>query len=135
MSIDHRGEYAIKEDSAVVSQIPTRGLKILGMGKEFTVGDKAIYIAVYTWIFGWLAVFIVGTIYNITHEVEDASWLKFWHIYVWMAFVVGVTMVTWFTIGGLRDLRNLFRDLRKAKRNDLDDGSVVDHHNLGESVT
>ncbi len=40
---------------------------------------------------------------------------------------VGLVTTVWFTVGGTRDLMRLFRALRTAKRNVLDDGRVVGH--------
>jgi len=37
-------------------------------------------------------------------------------------------LVVWFTWGGLRDIRNLFRKLEKVKVNPNDDGMVVEHN-------
>ena len=63
-----------------------------------------------------------------THQVKVASRLKFWHAY----FVLGVVMVMWFVIRGLRDLLKLFRDLTSLKRNELDDGRVADRYDSGQ---
>ena len=72
----HRGKYLVKEEYKVVNVQPARGLKMLGMGKEFSRADKIIYIATYVWIFLWASIFIVGTIYNLTHDVADLIWMK-----------------------------------------------------------
>lgn len=46
-----------------------------------------------------------------------------------------LTVVTgiWFTWGGVRDIKTLFRRLRMEKTNPLDNGIVVDGRNLDES--
>ena len=61
----NRGVYAIKGEMEIVSEIPERGWKMLGMGKEFTRGDKFIYIVNYVWTLSWTILFIVGTVYNL----------------------------------------------------------------------
>ena len=58
----HRGEYSIDEDVTVVNAEPTKGWKVLGMGKEFTKGDKFIYVITYAWVLIWTAIFIFGTV-------------------------------------------------------------------------
>jgi len=131
----HRGKYAVKEDSALVSELPARGWRWFGMGKEFTTGDRIIYIGVYAWIFGWFAVFVVGTFYSLSYGISTESWLKFWHLYVWISFILGIIMVVWFTIGGLRDLRNLFRDLRTRERDPMDDGTVIKQDNPPDDLS
>jgi len=64
----HRGKYAIEGESNVVTKVPTRGWRMLGMGQEFTRGDRIIYIASYCWTGLWTLVFIVGTVYNLAHR-------------------------------------------------------------------
>jgi solute:Na+ symporter, SSS family len=121
-----RGKYAVQEESSVVSEVPSRGWRMLGMGKEFTRGDKIIYILNYVWTGGWLLVFIVGTIYNLTHDVSDESWLQFWHIYLYIHVVVSSAIILWFLIGGFRDLRKMNRRLGASDRDHRDDGYVAD---------
>ncbi|MFH1616894.1 MAG: sodium:solute symporter family protein [Planctomycetota bacterium] len=128
----HRGKYAVKQDTKIADRQPVRGWKALGMGKEFTRSDKIIYMVVLIWALGWWAAFLIVTAYNLTHDVKTESWAKFWHFKIWLFFIIGVVQVVWFAVGGIRDIRNMVKALRKAKRNSLDDGRVVDHHNLAE---
>jgi SSS family solute:Na+ symporter len=120
----NRGKYAIEEETNIVSEAPAKGWKMLGMGKEFTRGDKFIYILNYIWIGGWLLVFIVGTIYNLTHEVSDDAWLRFWHTYLVIHVAVSSFIILWFLIGGFRDLRRMNRRLGTSDRDDRDDGFI-----------
>jgi SSS family solute:Na+ symporter len=120
----HRGKYAISGEVNVVSEAPTRGWKILGMGKEFTRGDKFIYILNYVWTGGWLLVFVIGTVYNLTYDVSNESWLTFWRIYLGIHVVVSSVIILWFMIGGFRDLRSMNRRLNTAERDHRDDGFV-----------
>jgi solute:Na+ symporter, SSS family len=122
----HRGKYEIAGESNVVTAAPSRGWKILGMGKEFTRGDKIIYILNYVWAGGWLLVFIFGTIYNLTYEVSDESWLLFWRIYLAINVVLSAVVIVWFVIGGFRDLGRMNRRLKSASRDSRDDGFVSD---------
>ena len=97
----NRGNFAIKEETKVVNAAPDRGWKLLGMGKEFTKGDKFIYILNYIWTGGWTIIFIVGTIYNLSHDVTDSSWMQFWSIYLQIQIALALISIVWFTIGGL----------------------------------
>jgi solute:Na+ symporter, SSS family len=121
----HRGEFAIEGESKIVSKIPIKGWKVLGMGKEFTKGDKFIYIISYSWIFLWTIIFLGGTIYNLTHEVEASSWMNYWKYYVIIYAVVSALVLIWFTIGGVIDMKAMFKQLTSMKRDDTDDGFVV----------
>jgi hypothetical protein len=51
--------------------------------------------------------------------------MHLWHIYVWM--ILGITAVTtlWFTIGGLIDLKKMFKRLSMMARDYQDDGEIV----------
>jgi SSS family solute:Na+ symporter len=124
----HRGQYAIEGEMKIV-QIPTRGWKVLGMGKEFTRGDKFIYILSYAWITVWTLIFIVGTIYNFTHDVPDTHWFSYWKYYVIIYASVSAVVVLWFSIGGFIDLRSMFKKLSEMKRDDTDDGYVIKSKN------
>lgn len=120
----HRGEYEIKEEVKIVDKVPSRGWKMFGMGKEFTTGDKFIYISTYTWSFSWVIVFIIGTIYNLSTDVSDSSWIRFWEIYVYINLVVSIIVIVWFTIGGIKDFKDLLYRLKTMVRDHSDDGSV-----------
>ncbi|HEX9975355.1 MAG TPA: sodium:solute symporter [bacterium] len=120
----HRGKYLVKEEYQILNAQPARGLRMLGMGKEFSRSDKVIYIATYVWIFIWAGIFIVGTIYNLTHDVSDLAWMKFWYWYLGINISIAIVVVFWFTIGGIRDVKALFSRLGTMERDDKDDGSV-----------
>jgi SSS family solute:Na+ symporter len=121
----HRGSYAIEGEMTIVSTKPSRGWKILGMGREFTAGDKFIYVMTYAWIGVWTVIFLAGTVYNLTHDVSDTAWLGYWKIYVLIYALVSALVMIWFTIGGVKDMRKMFRQLAVMGRDDGDDGFVT----------
>jgi len=128
----HRGEYAIKgEHESNVIRPPT-GWRALLPTKEFTFGDKCIYYAKLIWTLVWFGIFLFGTIYNLTHDVTTEAWAEFWKWYVRVFSVIAIGTVIWFLIGGLFDLKSMFKTLRTAKRDSRDDGIVVGHHNLSD---
>ena len=47
-------------------------------------------------------------------------------------FIIGFLATVWFLIGGGFDVAELFRTMRNAKRNNADDGMVVEGRNAGE---
>ncbi|MBI9072595.1 MAG: hypothetical protein JEY94_13415 [Melioribacteraceae bacterium] len=118
----HRGKYQIKEDIAVITKEPAKGWKVLGMGKEFTKGDKLIYIVTYSWTFIWTVVFILGTVFNLTRDVSDSAWTTFWEIFVYINVFISAIIVVWFAIGGVIDAKAMFARLRVLKRDHNDDG-------------
>jgi len=137
----HRGIYAdnksLKEKPDNISNESgvARFRKILfrlGLNNEFSTCDKIIFGASILWNFGWFAVFVIGTIYNSVYEVSDQSWLKFWRIYVFIIFALSLLTTIWFLFGGIKDIREMILKLRTFIRDDRDDGTVIDHHNLNE---
>lgn len=121
----HRGKYEILEDKKVVAnQEPVKGFKVLGIGKEFTKGDKLIYFAAYAWTFLWVFVFIIGTIINFSTEVSDSAWMKFWEIFVIINLAASIIIVVWFTIGGIKDFKDMVQRLTHMIRDHSDDGTV-----------
>lgn len=121
----HRGEFAVKEDEIKGDSQPLKGWKVLGYTKEFTKGDKTIFIATYVWTFAWFAVFVIGTILNLTIEVPDSSWMQFWKYFIYIYAAVSVAVVIWFLIGGAKDLKEMIRSLKSMVRNHQDDGRVT----------
>ncbi|MBA4312002.1 MAG: sodium:solute symporter [Chlorobiaceae bacterium] len=121
----HRGKYSVEEEIKITESQPQKGWKVLGMTKEFTKGDKLIYIATYTWTFLWVVVFIIGTIYNLTHEVSNISWMKFWEIYIWIYLLTSIIVIIWFTIGGIINVKEMMTALKAMKRDHADSGYVV----------
>jgi SSS family solute:Na+ symporter len=128
----HRGQYAMAGEHASVDQ-PT-GWRALLPGPEFTRGDRILYWVTSGWIMLWFVIFAIATPINLLHDVSDDSWAVYWYWKLVLSFVLGAIVLVWFFIGGVRDLRDLFRTLETVKRNYLDDGTVVGHHNLGEAA-
>lgn len=126
----HRGAYAVAGDHEKGITKPATGWRAIKPSKEFTRGDRFLYYALMTWTLGWWVVFIIGTVYNLTHDVSDKSWANYWAFYAIVTVMVGVGTTIWFMIGGLADLRSLFKTLASAKRDVRDDGRVADHHIL-----
>jgi len=119
-----RGRYAIESEMTIVEAAPARGLRMLGMGKEFTHSDKVLYVATYMMIGTWTVVFIVGTIYSLTHDVANSAWASFWRLYIYVELILAVVVVLWFTAGGLRDLKSMLALLSSMERDSADDGVV-----------
>ncbi len=119
----NRGKYANSDELKVVND-EARGWKILGMGKEFTKGDKFIYIINYVWTISWTLVFVIGTVYNLTHEVSNEAWMQFWKVFVLFQLGMAIIVMVWFTIGGAFDLKKMVTRLRTMERDDSDDGFI-----------
>jgi solute:Na+ symporter, SSS family len=120
----HRGAYLVKEEYTVVDAAPVRGWKVFGMGREFTRWDKVLYVATYAWTASWVAVFVVGTVLNLTGEVADLAWMRFWRTYTLIMLAVSIVVIVWFSIGGIINLKDMIRTLRVMTRDHADTGFV-----------
>ena len=74
----------------------------------------------------WTLVFIIGTAYNLSNNVSDATWMAFWKNYIYIHIVISLSMIVWFTIGGFRDLKIMMERLNTDHRDHHDDGWVED---------
>lgn len=121
----HRGTYALENDGK--RKAPVKGswfVRKMGMTDEFSTTDKIIYVTMILWTGGWALVFIIGTAYNLTHDVSSREWKQWWAVILGIQAVVSVVTAIWFTLGGLRDVVRMVRDLKNKEVDELDDGVV-----------
>lgn len=118
----HRGKYRVAGDESV--DTPVKGWRVLGPTREFTRGDRIIYIVTYGWTAAWTVVFIIGTIYHFTSGISNEGWLRFWKIYTWIYLFTAIIVTIWFTIGGLKNFREMIVALRSNIRDHSDSGFV-----------
>jgi SSS family solute:Na+ symporter len=126
----HRGAYAIKGETADAADTVTKAWKAMGITKEFTRGDKALVVVTYIWTAAWIVVFIIGTIYNLTHDVDNAAWMRFWKIYTWIYLVTSIIATTLLALGGVSNLREMIHSLRTMARDQGDSGFVRTETNV-----
>ena len=121
----HRGRYAVEGE---VGPLPTGRRtfwNMLGMGAEFTRRDRAIYLGAMlkaTLLFGFFAVALVV---NLQRDVSFDFWMAFWMAFVHVFTLLALLFTIWFTIGGILDMRFLYRTLKQDDRDQQDDGTVV----------
>lgn len=123
----HRGKWRLRDKEGRELAAPPRGLRALGFSPEFTRGDKIIYCAKLGWVGFYFAIFVVFTILNFIKPWSNETWARWWLIDLWIIGIVGIIATVWFLIGGIYDVRNLFRTLSSLKRNQRDDGHVDIH--------
>lgn len=127
----YRGRHAIAGEVEEGSGNLGRRWRWLGITSEFGRRDKFLYLLTWGWNITWVAVFLVGTIYFLTRDVQngdwsqwDALWLSFWHSKIWIELSVAVVVIGWFTVGGVRDVKRLLNSLSQNKADDDDDGFI-----------
>jgi len=133
----HRGEYAsmkqlVGDNPASPRQKIGWG-KIIGMDDNFTLGDKWITMSLFGWNLFWLGVFVVISARSLVSPLSTEWWSAYSHYTgVYLPLFFAIVTGIWFTWGGVKDMRLLFRRLRQQQVNVLDDGTVVDNQNLDE---
>lgn len=121
----HRGEFSDHAKEKTGGETPSKGWKVLAWTKEFTRGDKIIYAVTIGWTVLWVLVFIAGTIYNFAVQpIENSTWMQFWKIYTYIFLGISIIVTIWFTIGGVKNLREMISALRHNLRDHSDDGFV-----------
>ena len=129
----HRGKYAIAEDQTHIN-IPAKWYdKIFGITHEFSRFDRFIAYAIVGWFLAWMLVFAVGMVYGKVAEPGEIAWSKFWRIYLYILFGLAIVSTIWFTLGGLRDMKNLFHTLKHQERDYNDTGLI--HHDSADDHT
>jgi Na+/proline symporter len=127
----HRGEYAIEGEHQTKDAGPKSFKRFLnfftGIGPEHTKFDRIISWSVFGYAFGYqfFLTFIVVIIWNVISPWPMEWWAHFFLMTnLVVAIGIGLISTVWFTVGGVIDLRRLFRDLRARVDDPLDDGWV-----------
>jgi Na+/proline symporter len=128
----HRGIYNIDGDKKerLKWSFHTVFSKLLGITKEYTIGDKVIAWSFffYSFVYGFLGVFLAVFIWNMFSPWPIEWWGKyFFVVYLVVPAFLAVISTFWFGIGGFVDLCRLFRDLKGRVINPLDNGQVDGH--------
>ena len=135
----HRGKYALEGEVKTRMKWSFRTVfsKLIGITPEYTLGDKitAWGIFVYSIVYQFLLAFVLVFVWNLFSR-WPAEWWSVYFFVTLLAVPVVLAAVTtvWFGIGGMIDLRRLFRDLRNRIVNPLDDGRVENSMSLADKA-
>ncbi|MEN8254308.1 MAG: sodium:panthothenate symporter [Verrucomicrobiota bacterium] len=131
----HRGQYntdGVEEVRSAWTWRSTWG-KLIGITPDYTRGDKIIAWGVfgYTFVYQFGFSFLMVVAWNAITPWPVAWWSSYYFIiYLVVTPVIGIITSVWFTWGGIRDIRQLFKDLARRVDNPLDDGRVEGHVSL-----
>ena len=128
----HRGEYADENSIPLVKEkwtLKNIFNKLVNITPEYTLGDKIIAYSVFGYSFVYLILisFCGAVIWNLFY-----SWpIKWWSIYFFITSlivpsIVGIISTVWLTWGGVKDIKQLFIDLKNVKEDDSDNGQVLE---------
>ena len=120
----HRGRYAVEGETTASWKDARTIWEKLGFSRDFTGGDRLIAYVTLGWPIVWTIIFIVVTATNLATDVPATSWLSYWHGWTLFILACAILVTAWFTIGGVIDLRYMFRKLRTQAADPTDDGRV-----------
>ncbi|HMP75154.1 MAG TPA: hypothetical protein PKE12_02545 [Kiritimatiellia bacterium] len=134
----HRGAYARAEDRPATATPAARHWldRYLGVDREFSRGDRILSYSVFAWTMLTFAIWLAATLLNLSPRTRwtGEGWAAYFHVVgIWIPLGMGAVTSIWFSWGGIRDLRRLFRRLAEMRRNVLDDGRVVGHQNADDA--
>lgn len=119
----HRGAHAINDDQVATVRRGT-WIERLGFDSQMTRWDRIATTITLLWPFFFTLVFIGVTFYAVRYGLDRAWWVGYWHWWTYFAFAVASVVTVWFTIGGFRDLRRMYRRLAAFVADETDDGRV-----------
>ena len=127
----HRGKYSLDGEVKTRMEWSLRNVfaKLIGITPEYTLGDKitAWGIFFYSIVYQFVLAFVLVFVWNCFWRWPSEWWSTYFFVTLLVVPVVLAAITTvWFGIGGVIDLRQLFRDLRVRVVNPLDDGRVED---------
>ncbi len=130
----HRGEYNDEGKCELKEKWTLRTVfrRLVGISPEYTRGDKALAWSVFCYSFVWniCIVWAGSLIWNLISPWKLRGWSNyFWVVNVVVPGIIGVITSIWFTWGGIRDIRQLFIDLKK-RIVDYRDNGMVDKSDL-----
>ncbi len=120
-----RGRYAEASDHIIVAEEPVSlWWRITGITREFSRWDRWLAGALIVWNGAWLALFLLGTLAYWGGFLPEGIWPDFWGFWVYLHLWLGVPLLVWLSIGGYRDIRDVFARLNIGSRDQGDDGRV-----------
>ncbi|MBE6372755.1 MAG: sodium:panthothenate symporter [Lentisphaerae bacterium] len=134
----HRGKYAVDGEVKHFEKLTWRNLfrKIIGITPDYTFGDKCIAWGTFIWSFGigFGVYFLATVIWNAFYRWPTHWWgIRLFILSIVIACVIAAISMVWFMIGGIIDLRRMFRDLAaRTQINELDNGMVDGNVSLAD---
>ena len=126
----HRGKYA-QSGEVWVKQKWSLGhilKQLIGIDEQYTRGDKVIAWSVFIYIIGYGIglTFLLPVIWNAITPWPIEWWS--WYFFIrslCVSTAIGIVSTIWFTWGGIKDTRALFRDLA-ARVDDASDNGFIE---------
>ena len=99
---------------------------ILRFNSDFTRSDRIVSAGIFWWSIVMLGLTLGISLWNWHAPLTTRFWSNYWLVTaISIPFAIALVTLVWFTIGGLVDMRQFFRDLKNVRRDVTDDGRVV----------
>ncbi|WPJ96111.1 hypothetical protein SH580_00160 [Coraliomargarita algicola] len=131
----HRGEYDVANEYKPPFKWTLHNAlqQLVGRPRSIVIGDKVIAWSVVTYaIIYELGLCFVGVlIWNMILPWSSSQWSNYFLITsLWGTGILGIVSTVWFFLGGIIDIRKLFRDLAARIDDPLNNGMVGGHVSL-----
>ncbi len=135
----HRGVYDVEgQIKPPFKWTPGNVAKALvGITPEYTRGDKIIAWSVvgYAIVYKFGLCFVAVLIWNMISPWPTEWWSTYFFITsLCVTGVIGIVSTFWFLIGGIIDMKRLFKDLEARVDNPLDNGQVDGHVSVADKA-
>ncbi|MBC2595881.1 sodium:panthothenate symporter [Ruficoccus amylovorans] len=135
----HRGIYDVAGEYTEPFKWSVRNTaqKLIGITPEYTLGDKIIAWSVfgYSLIYKFGLCFVGVLIWNFFSPWPTQWWSTYFLVTnLWVTAILGIISTVWFLIGGIVDIRKLFRDLAARVDDPLDNGMVEGHVSIADKA-
>ena len=126
----HRGRYADEQSSGKRKfdwSWKNLSSKLIGITPEYTLGDRILArsVFIYAFVYRFGLAFLLVFVWNIISPWGRGAWSTYYLLTMLIIpFAVGMITSVWFFVGGCIDLKHLFTDLARRKRDFNDDGRM-----------
>ncbi len=100
--------------------------RLIGVNShEFSKVDRAVFLYAALYAAWGIVSFVVLCILSAMGLMSDDRWIAWWHIVIYIMLGIACVGSVWVSIGGLIDLRKMYKRLAARERNELDDGRIL----------
>ena len=135
----HRGKYNLDHFNQTQSAWNWKTVfgKLIGVTPEYSFWDRVVAYSIfgYSIVYQFIGTFIVILIWNLFQKWPVSWWSGYFLITgLVVPGIITVIVTVWFGIGSVKDMIQLFRDLKTRKINFLDNGMVEGNMSLADKA-
>ena len=135
----HRGKYNLDNlnQEKVSWSWRTVFSKLIGITPEYTFWDRVIARSIFSYsiIYSFFGTFVLVVLWNLFYSWPAEWWSRYFLVTALVVpGCVALIVAFWFGIGAVKDMKQLFVDLKKRKINFLDNGQVEGNMSLADKA-